>query len=57
MITTQFTVWCDTCVEWEMFSVPTKRSAEIEAVSIGWRKEKGKHICPKCRKKLQKKIT
>ena len=47
-ITTEHTVWCLYCPEFEKQPEATKRGMERVAKACGWRKQKGKWVCPRC---------
>ena len=48
-ITTEYTVWCSQCVEW-LQEAGYRRKASVTKYfqSLGWKKIKGKFVCPNC---------
>lgn len=50
-MSTEFTVWCGVCVEWETIPQGTRTRAGKEAKRVGWTYTR-KHgwCCPKCSK-------
>ena len=48
IITTEYTVWCGTCEEWEQFCERTIKRTTESAKHNGWKKTKGLWTCPKC---------
>jgi len=52
-ISTEFTVWCGTCIKWHQLSAKNQKSAIIYFSSNGWKKIKpAGWICPVCLEKL-----
>lgn len=47
-ITTEHTVWCATCEEWETFCDHTIKMTMESAKYNGWKKIKGFWICRRC---------
>lgn len=47
-ITTEHIVWCSSCVGWDQICERTMSRTEKVAKGYGWRKIKGKWICPDC---------
>lgn len=57
MITTEITIWCDTCDQWHDGIGRNKREAKKNAKESGWRRvkidRKMKDLCPDCAAKRE----
>lgn len=50
-ITTEFTVWCTSCSDWEQEAGSKNKSGAIKIFrEQGWKKEKTGWKCPTCKK-------
>ena len=47
-ITTEHTIWCDRCNQWEQQPLNTKRAMTKLYKRLGWVTRKNKTICPDC---------
>lgn len=56
-ITTEHTVWCGTCEEWEQLNTRTKSQTAREARARGWSKSRGKWQCPSCTEAISRAKT
>jgi len=50
-IMTEHTAWCSRCAFWFQWSEPTKKLFVQILRHDGWRKIKGKWVCPDCSRK------
>lgn len=56
-ISTEYTVWCDRCVEWEQQAMARNKADAIRLFKAGgWVVRKGRWVCPEC-KRLKRKDT
>ena len=47
-ITTEHTIWCERCNQWEQHPIPTKARFAKSMRRAGWRIMRGETICSVC---------
>ena len=51
-VTTEHTIWCDRCQDWEQLPIRTKKVFVKQMRRYGWQTRKGQTLCPDCVREL-----